>query len=123
MTISVAKKLTGSKALTFLISLVFVLLPFQRRFHGCVDSWSRKLTLPDFPLPHFFSKKIHLFITDPIFIILSLFLILRYKVSPRAFFWEGPSKYLTLFFFTAVASLYIFHHEPFFMPSSTTVSS
>ena len=86
MTTIVAKKLTESKVLTFLISLVFVLLPFQRRFHGCVDSWSRKLTLPDFPLPHFFSKKIHLFITDPIFIILSLILILRVKVPLRAFF-------------------------------------
>ncbi len=107
MTTVLVKKLTESKALTFLFALVFILLPFQRRFHGCIDSWSRKITLPDFPLPHFFSKKIHLFITDPIFIILSLIFIIRYRVSLRAFFWEGPSKFLTLLFFTALTSLYI----------------
>jgi hypothetical protein len=107
MTTTFAKKLTESKALTFLISLVFALLPFQRRFHGWVDSWSRKLTLPDFPLPHFFSKKIHLFITDLLIVFLTLFFLIRYKIALRVFFWEGPSKYLTLLFFTAVASLYI----------------
>ncbi|MGC2596039.1 MAG: O-antigen ligase family protein [Rhabdochlamydiaceae bacterium] len=89
----------------FLLSL-FILLPFQRRFHGCVDSWSRKLTLPDFPLPEFFSKKIHLFITDIFILFLALILLFRFKVSLRQFFWEGPSKYLTLFFVTALISLF-----------------
>jgi len=102
-----AHKVTANRILTFLISLVFLFIPFQRRFHGCIDSWSRKLPLPDFPLPPFFSKKIHLFITDPLILLLSLILIVRYKVSLKTFFWEGPSKYLTLLFFTALASLYV----------------
>jgi hypothetical protein len=92
--------------ITFLVSLLFVLLPFQRRFHGCIDSWSRKLTPPDFPLPEFFSKKIHLFITDFFFVVLVLILFFRFKATFREFFWEGPSKYLTLLFFTALTSLY-----------------
>lgn len=93
------------RTLTFLLSLAFVILPFQRRFHGCIDSWSRKLSLPDFPLPEFFSKKIHLFITDLLFVTLALILFFRFKVTLREFFWKGPSKCLTLLFFTALFSL------------------
>ena len=99
------EKLTESKSLAFLLSLFFILLPFQRRFHGCIDSWSRKITLPDFPLPEFFSKKIHLFIIDPLIVILAILLFFRFKVSLREFFWEGPSKYLSLLFFSALTSL------------------
>jgi hypothetical protein len=103
---TIREKITERKSLTFFLSLLFILLPFQRRFHGCIDSWSRKLTLPDFSLPEFFSKKIHLFITDPLIIILALVLLFCFKISLREFFWEGPSKYLTLLFFTALISLY-----------------
>jgi hypothetical protein len=106
MTTAIQAKVAENRFLTLLISLVFILLPFQRRFHGCFDSWSRRIPLPDFPLPDFFSKKIHLFITDPLILLLTLVLFFRYKVSARSFFWEGPSKYLTLLFFTALISLY-----------------
>ncbi len=102
---NIREKVTENRILTFLLSLLFAILPFQRRFHGCIDSWSRKLILPDFSLPEFFSKKIHLFITDPLLIVLALILFFRFKVALRAFFWEGPSKYLTLLFFTALTSL------------------
>lgn len=105
MTVKI-EKISENRILTFLLSLLFIILPFQRRFHGCVDSWSRRLTLPDFPLPEFFSKKIHLFITDPLFILLTLLLFFRFKVTFREFFWKGPSKYLTLLFFAAFASVY-----------------
>jgi hypothetical protein len=99
-------KITETQIITLLLSLLFFLLPFQRRFHGCIDSWSRKLALPDFPLPEFFSKKIHLFITDPLIVILALIVLFRFRVSCREFFWNGPSKYLTLLFFAALASLF-----------------
>ncbi len=100
------RAITERRTIAFLISLLFILLPFQRRFHGCIDSWSRKLTLPDFPLPVFFSKKIHLFLTDPLFLCLALIVFFRFKTSFRPFFWDGPSKYLTLLFITALISLY-----------------
>lgn len=103
---NIREKMTRNRILTFLVSLLFIILPFQRRFHGCVDSWSRKLTLPDFSLPAFFSTKIHLFVTDPLFVILALILLFRFKVTFRQFFWAGPSKYLTLLFFVALTSLY-----------------
>lgn len=109
MTISTAalhQRLHPAKIFTFLLSILFILLPFQRRFHGCFDSWSRKLALPDFPLPEFFSKNIHVFITDPLILCLALFLIFKFKVPLKEFFWAGPSKYLTLLFFVALTSLY-----------------
>jgi hypothetical protein len=106
------KRITQNQWLTFLLSLLFVLLPFQRRFHGCVDSWSRRITRPDFPLPEFFSTKIHLFVTDLVIVGIVLMLFFRFKASLREFLWEGPSKYLTLLFAVGVVSLYfsITHH-------------
>lgn len=104
--LNIREKVTENRILTFLLSLLFIIQPFQRRFHGCLDSWSRKLALPDFPLPEFFSKKIHLFISDLLFITLALIFVFRFKATLREFFWEGASKYLTLLFFTALTSLY-----------------
>ncbi len=95
-----------SKLPSFILLILFALIPFQRRFHGCVDSFSRTLKLPDFPLPDFFSTKIQLFLIDPIILILTLFLLLRFKTSLRDFFWHGPSKYLTLFFLFTLVSLF-----------------
>src|SRR5271170_5905357 len=91
----------------FLLLSLFFIIPFQRRFHGFFDSLSRSLTLPDFPLPEFFSRKIHLFISDLLILTLVLLLFFRFKVSLRAFFWEGPSKYLTLLFLTCLFSISI----------------
>ena len=99
-------KRAESKSVVALLLLLFVLAPFQRRFHGAVDSFSRKLTLPDFPLPEFFSTKVHLYISDFLVLILAVVLLVRFKVSLRELFFKGPSKYLTLLFFTSLLSLY-----------------
>lgn len=95
-----------SKSILLLLFVLLALIPFQRRFHGCIDSFSRRLALPDFPIPEFFSTKVHLFIADPLILILTLVLLFRFKVSLRLFFWTGASKYLTLLFFVSLASLY-----------------
>jgi len=87
-----------------LLLSIFLLIPFQRRFHGFFDALSRSLTRPDCFLPEFFSRKIHLFVSDLLIIALVLLLFFRFKVSLRAFFWEGPSKYLTLLFFVFLLS-------------------
>jgi hypothetical protein len=92
------------KSVASLLLLLIFVAPFQTRFHGFFDSVSRALTLPDVPLPEFFSRKIHLFATDLLVIGLVLFLFLRFHISLRAFFWEGPSKYLTLLFFALLLS-------------------
>lgn len=89
---------------TLLLFLLFLLSPFQKRFHGAVESWSRALTLPDFPLPDFFSRKIHLFTSDLLIVGLALILLYHLRVSFREFFWDGPSKYLTLLFFVLLVS-------------------
>lgn len=95
-----------SKGIFVLILLLFASIPFQRRLHGAMDSFSRKLVLPEIHLPEFFSRKIHLYITDPLIMILSLALLFRFRVSLKEFFWNGPAKYLTLLFFTAFISLF-----------------
>ncbi len=91
-------------AYELLLLSIFLLIPFQRRFHGFFDALSRTLTRPDCFLPEFFSRKIHLFVSDLLIIALVLLLFFRFKVSLRAFFWEGPSKYLTLLFFVFLLS-------------------
>jgi hypothetical protein len=84
--------------------LVFLLIPFQKRFHGYIDSLSRSLHAPDFPLPDFFSCKIHLFISDFIIFMGVLYLFFVCKKSLRQFFWEDSSKYLTVLLAVLVLS-------------------
>jgi hypothetical protein len=81
---------------TFLLLLVFALIPFQKRFHGYFDSLSRSLQVPNFPLPEFFSRKIHLFISDLVIVIFVLYLFFVCKQSLYDFFWKESSKYLTI---------------------------
>jgi O-antigen ligase len=94
-----------NKGIVILLLVLFALIPFQRRFHGIIDSFSRKLTLPEFSLPEYFSTKVHLYVADLLILILCLTVLLRFKTSLRDFFWAGPSKYLTLLFFAALTSL------------------
>jgi hypothetical protein len=93
------------KRVTFLLLSVFLMVPFQRRFHGFFDSFSRSLQQPEFPLPEFFSKKIHFFASDLLILVLVLFLIFFFKISLREFFWSGPSRYLILLFFVLLLSI------------------
>lgn len=90
--------------MTTLLFLLFLLIPFQKRFHGYFDRLSRSLALPDFPLPDFFSRKLHLFVSDFLIVALALLILFYFRTSLRAFFWEGPSKYLTLLFFAFFVS-------------------
>ena len=95
-----------NRAAAVLLLLIFAIAPFQRRFHGALDSLSRKLTLPDIPLPEYFSKKIHLFSSDLAILALTVLVLFAYKIRLREFFFKGPSKYLTLLFFAGVVSLF-----------------
>jgi hypothetical protein len=92
------------KGLLTLILTIFTLIPFQRRFHGYFDSLSRSLKLPDFSLPEFFSTKIHLYYSDVLIVAAAVALLIRFKTPLKAFFWAGPSKYLTLLFMTYLGS-------------------
>jgi O-antigen ligase len=96
-----------SKSILTLLLLLFAMIPFQRRFHGAVDSFSRKLTLPDFPLPEYFSRKVHLYLADFFILAVCALLLMRFKTTIRDFFWNGPTKYLTLLFFVALISLMV----------------
>lgn len=91
--------LNKNNIVSFLVLLLFALVPFQRRFHGYFDSLSRKLTLPDFLLPEYFSTKMHVFVSDFLVIGCVGLILMLFKGAWRTFFWEGPSKYLTLLFF------------------------
>lgn len=92
------------KVVTILLTLLFLIIPFQKRFHGFFDQLSRSLVLPDFPLPDFFSRKLHLFTSDLLIIALVCIVLFLLRTSLRAFFCEGPSKYLTLLFFAFLVS-------------------
>ena len=97
--------MTAIKTSPLLLFLLFMLIPFQRRFHGAVDSFSRSLSLPAFPLPEYFSTKIHLYLSDVLILLLVATLFWIYKAPLRTFFWEGPSKYLTLLLLACLTSI------------------
>ena len=82
--------------INFALLFVFLLIPFQKRFHGYFDSLSRSLRLPDFPLPDCFSRKIHLFVSDLVIIVFVLYLLFVCKETLYRFFWKDSSKYLTI---------------------------
>ncbi len=90
--------MTANKMGSFLVLLLFFLIPFQKRFSGAFDSFSRSLILPDFPLPECFSRNVHFFLSDFVIIALVLVLFFCLKISSREFFLAGPSKYLTMLF-------------------------
>lgn len=90
----------------WILLLLFFLIPIQKRFHGKIDSLSRKLTAPNFVFPDYFSTKIHLFLSDILIVLLTFTLIGYYRVSLRTFFWERSAKYATLLLLTALISTF-----------------
>ncbi len=118
MTIAVSTQFnsSGRRACEWLLLFIFALIPFQRRFHGAIDSFSRSFSLPDFPLPQYFSTKLHVYLSDFLILALVLGILYFYRISWRTFFWEGPSKYLTLLSLASLLSVY------FSITSSYTLS-
>lgn len=87
----------------FLLTLLFI--PFQKPMKGFFAHLVKRLTPTDLVLPHYFSKQFLIFPSDLcIFLFLGAILFFL-RPSLSRFFWEGPSKYLTCLFFTALLSL------------------
>jgi hypothetical protein len=91
------------KKVSFLIVCIFLILPFQTPI---LHKTFKKLSLSIIPsalsLPDYFPAKIAFFPSE--FLLLALFCVVIRK-RWIAFFWIGPSKYLTLLFSTALISL------------------
>jgi len=91
------------KKVSFLIFCIFLILPFQTPI---LHKAFKKLSLSSIPstlsLPDYFPAKIAFFPSE--FLLLALFCIVIRK-RWIAFFWSGPSKYLTLLFSAALLSL------------------
>src|SRR5580692_1147781 len=92
----------GKKA-SLLILLIFFILPFQTPIlHKTCKKLSTSIIPQSLHLPDHFPSKIAFFPSE--FLLLTLLFIVAPK-RWRAFFWSGPSKYLTLLFVTAFISL------------------
>ncbi len=85
----------------FLYLLVF-LVPFQQRLYKFLRSFSLSLIDQRWNVPQYFEIHLDAFISD--FVLLGLIFWCLKKVQWRSF-WEGESKYLSLFLFFALASI------------------
>lgn len=93
------------RVLMVLLLLIFCSLPFQHRINGIFKSFSKSLIPSDLPIPGFFSKSVYFYVTDPILLLFVGCLFFYFRPSWRSFFWQGPSKLLSLLFFTALVSI------------------
>lgn len=87
--------------------LLFLAIPFQKRFVRFFKGISRSLIPPDLTIPPGFSKHLAFYLTDLCIVGAAAFLLIKYRVSLRKFFWEGPSKFLLLFACIAWASVMV----------------
>ncbi len=94
-----------NRILAFCLLSIFSFIPIQHRFKGIMHSLSKSLIPSDLSLPSYFSKSIHLYLTDP-FLLILIALLFYLRTPLRSFFWEGPSKILSLLFLTCFASLF-----------------
>jgi hypothetical protein len=85
----------------FLYLLVF-LIPFQQRLYKFLRPFSLSFIDPSWNVPGYFEVHLDAFISD--FVLLGLIFWCLKKVQWRSF-WEGESKYLSLFLFFALASI------------------
>lgn len=84
---------------------LFLLIPFQKNFHGFLKSLSRALLPSGLALPPAFSKKLYVSFSDLLITGIALWLLIRFRISLRRFFLEGPAKLLILFLAFAILSL------------------
>lgn len=104
---SLGRLLLNFRNVSFVLLLIFFLLPFQKRMHGPFQSLSKLLIPEGLAPPSYFSTKIHFYLTDFLILFLAGTLLFKVKISLRQFFWEGPSKYLTFFFFASFLSIVV----------------
>lgn len=101
---------TFGKKVTLLIGLLFLLLPFQTPIlHKAFKKLSLSILPPD--LPAYFPNKIAFFPSEFLLLILLFF----FRKHLAAFFWSGPSKYLTLLFSTALISLAVSSYSTYLL--------
>ncbi len=87
----------------FLYLLVF-LIPFQQRLYKFLRPFSLSLIDQRWNVPEYFEVHLDAFISD--FVVLGLiFWCLKKALVQWKSFWEGESKYLSLFLFFALASI------------------
>jgi hypothetical protein len=103
----------SKKVFGFFLFCLTALIPFQPRFYKVLKPFSRSLVQPIWNFPSYFEIHCDLFVAD-IFLLGLLFMGI-YKISSwKSLFWEGEKKYLTLFLFASLLS--IFHSSLPFYP-------
>ncbi len=93
------------RGLSFLFLALFLLFPFQHRQRGLGKAFFKKMYAAEISFPSAFSKTLTLEYSD-FFLLGILFLLLfRFRVSLRLLFWEGSSKFLSLFLAVSAFSI------------------
>ena len=93
------------RGLSFLFLALFLLFPFQHRQRGLGKAFFKKMYAAGISFPSAFSKTLTLEYSD-FFLLGILFLLLfRFRVSLRLLFWEGSSKFLSLFLAVSAFSI------------------
>lgn len=93
------------KALSFFLTLLLLFLPFQKPLKKIFHSLATAMVPAGLTLPSYFSKELHFYLTDGLILCATFFVLFRFSVSLRRFFWEGPSKFLLCFIFCAFLSV------------------
>ena len=102
-------KVNGSRVLSFFFSLLVLSIPMQHKYDKMFRSLSRLFTNPSFELAGLFETKVFICIFDVLVLALFLTLAFSKRLQWKNLFWEGPVKYLSLFFFVTLVSIFFSH--------------
>ncbi len=91
--------------LSVLLLTVFVLFPFQKTLGKMVKAFAYSSVPAHLELPAYYSKNLHFFLTDIIFLGLFAYLLYRMRGKWMQLFVEGPTLFLTLWVLIALFSL------------------
>lgn len=103
--ISLASVKRKAQASLFFFLLILLLIPFQKPLKGFFAHCVKFLTPPSLSLPPYFSTQLLATPSDLCILVFLGILLWYLRPSLSRFFWQGPSKYLTLLFFTSLLSI------------------
>ena len=99
----------GSGFVSFFFSLLVLSIPMQHKYDKMFRSLSKAFANPTFDLVGLFETKVFICIFDVLVLALFLSIVFTKRVDWKSLFWEGPVKYLTLFFLVTLSSIFLSH--------------
>ncbi len=89
----------------WLLLLMIVYFPFQKRFSGALKAISYSFAPSHVDLPSFFSKKMDYYFTDLLIVLTVSLCLYQRRHAIRSFLFSGSAKFLIIFFAAAVLSV------------------